>query len=100
MDICIFLSNSESFGVSVLEASACQKPVIASNIGGLKEVVDHKKTGFLVEANAPHEAAKALQILYNDQQLRLSMGNAGRATVKKKYVWNENVNEMINFYQL
>ena len=50
IDIFCAVSLSESFGVAVLESSACGKPVIVSNVGGLPEVVDNAKTGFIVES--------------------------------------------------
>jgi len=48
MDIEVFLSKTESFGVSVLEASATETPVIVTNVGGLPEVVEDGVTGIVV----------------------------------------------------
>jgi glycosyltransferase involved in cell wall biosynthesis len=98
MDIEVYLSDFEGFGVSVIEASACEKPVVVSNVGGLPEVVAHNETGILVPPKNPEVAAKAISSLVRDKELRLKYGKAGRAKVEKEYNWNENVAQMINLY--
>jgi len=101
LDIYVALSinDSESFGVAILEASACEKPVVVSNIGGLPEVVDNNITGFIVQPKNENEAADAIIKLIQDETLRKSFGKQGREKVKKHFEWNENVNQMINIYK-
>lgn len=100
MDIYSALStlDSESFGVAIIEASACEIPVVVSNVGGLPEVVEENKTGFIVESRNPKAAADAIEKLILDKGLRLAMGKAGRERVKELYNWDENVSLMINIY--
>jgi glycosyltransferase involved in cell wall biosynthesis len=98
IDIFVTLSNSESFGVSVLEASACGKPVVVSEVGGLPEVVAPGRTGFIVPPRDPAQAAAALERLVLDEPLRLKMGQAGRAWVREHYNWPDNVAQMIGIY--
>jgi len=76
--------ESESFGVSILEASACEKPVVVSNVGGLPEVVDDQKTGFIVPPKDPEKLAEAIEKLILNESLRLQIGKAGRIMVKEK----------------
>ena len=52
-DVCLVPSRSESFGLVALEAAACGTPVVASAVGGLRTLVDHGHTGFLVEGRDP-----------------------------------------------
>src|SRR6056297_2989267 len=59
LDIYVNVSLAESFGVSVLEASACGRPVVASDVGGLREVVQQGQTGFLVEPGNSEATARA-----------------------------------------
>ena len=101
LDIGVYASteDSESFGVSVLESSACGKPVIVSKVGGLPEVVEHGKTGFIVDKKNPLSIADALISLIEDKTLRDSMGKNGIEKVKKEYDWNESVNKMISVYK-
>jgi glycosyltransferase involved in cell wall biosynthesis len=99
MDIYVALSISESFGVAIVEASACEKPVVVSNVGGLPEVVDNIKTGFVVKSKNPEEAANAIEKLILDKDLRIAMGKAGRERVKELYNWDENVSLVFSIYK-
>ncbi|MGB8317218.1 MAG: glycosyltransferase, partial [Ignavibacteriaceae bacterium] len=87
IDIYVALSLEESFGVAVLEASACGKPVIVSNVGGLPEVVENKVTGFVVEKENPEAAAEAIEKLLLEPGLRKKMGQNGRKRVEQLYNW-------------
>lgn len=100
MDIYVALSrlDSESFGVAILEASACELPVVVSNVGGLPEVVEDGKTGFVVPKENPTAAANALLELIENPSLRNQMGKEGRKMVIKDYEWSENVTRMENLY--
>jgi len=97
--IFVALSESESFGVAVVEAMACGKPVVVSNVGGLPEIVENNVTGFVVPPRDVKEAAKAIEKLVLDDKLRTQMGKAGMRRVKKLYDWNENVKQMIELYE-
>ena len=87
MDIYVAMSRVESFGVAVVEASACSLPVVVSNVGGLPEVVIDGETGFIVETENIDDCAKKLIHLINDESVIKRMGTAGRNFVKKQYEW-------------
>ena len=57
-DVCLVPSRSESFGLVALEAAACGTPVVASAVGGLRTLVEHARTGFLVEGRDPASFAR------------------------------------------
>jgi glycosyltransferase involved in cell wall biosynthesis len=99
IDIFVNVSRNESFGVAVLEASACEKPVIASKVGGLTEVVLNDETGLLVESENIDDTANAILRLVKDRFLCKQMGVNGRKFVKHNYEFNNNVNDMIAIYQ-
>ena len=101
LDIYVAVSrfDSESFGVSVIEASACGLPVIVSNVGGLPEVVKNEITGIIVERENIQATANAIIRLIQEPILREKMGNAGRKYVLKNYEWNENVTRMEKVYE-
>ena len=99
MDIEVFLSKTESFGVSVLEASATETPVIVTNVGGLPEVVEDGVTGIVVPLGEIDKTVKAIDQLIFDYQLRIKMGKAGRTRVISLYSWEDNVQQMINIYE-
>jgi glycosyltransferase involved in cell wall biosynthesis len=80
--------HEESFGVAVLEASACAVPVVVSRVGGMPEVVQDQQTGFLVPPGDEVALADALERLVTSQELRRSMGAAGRRFVLEHYAWD------------
>lgn len=94
----VSLSNTESFGVVAVEAMACQCPVVVSDAEGFKEVVVSGETGYIVPKRNPQEAAKAIQTLINQPELRRKFGRAGRNHVLKLYNWNNNVDFMLKIY--
>lgn len=99
MDIFVVPSINESFGVAAVEAMACEIPVIASSVGGLKEVIVDKETGYLVPKKDHKEIAKYLKKLILDKNLRTSLGENGRKRVLENYDWNSNVEYMIKIYE-
>lgn len=99
MNIEVYLSKYESFGVAVLEALACENPVVVSNVGGLPEIVNEGKTGFIVTTRNPIEAVKAIEKLITDKELRGIFGKAGRQKVIELYDWEKSVDRMINIYK-
>lgn len=100
LDIYVAPSLEESFGVAVLEASACNKPVVVSNVGGLPEVVDDCITGFVVEPKNPEDLSSAIEKLALDPALRLEMGRKGREKVLEEYEWNKCVSSMVEHYKI
>lgn len=98
-NIAAFLSVSESFGVSVLEASACGLPVISSAVGGFKDVIKDNETGFLVNRNEKNALIEKFSLLIENKDLRLQMGKQGRDFVVKEFEWKTCVDEQIKVYQ-
>ncbi|MEO1893434.1 MAG: glycosyltransferase [Alcanivorax sp.] len=99
LDIYLALSRSESFGVSVLEASACEIPVVATRVGGLPEVILENETGFLVESEDHVAAADKVMVLALDPEMRRAMGINGRRFVLGKFSWPVCVNNMCHLYE-
>lgn len=99
LSVSVSVSNSESFGVAIIEASACEKPVIVSSVGGLPEVVEDGVTGIVVPPRNVTATASAIERLILNEELRCKMGCAGRERVRSLYDWNSNVSQMINIYK-
>jgi L-malate glycosyltransferase len=98
IDIFVALSTAESFGVAVIEAAACAKPVVVSDVGGLPEVVDHERTGIVVPARNAVAAADAIDRLIADADLRQRMGTEGRRKVESSYDLERNLDQMLALY--
>lgn len=101
LDIYVALSrlDSESFGVAVLEASACGLPVIVSDVGGLPEVVINGETGFVVKKEAPDEAGEAIIKLISEPNSIVTFATNGRRYVRNKFEWEENVLQLLTVLQ-
>lgn len=99
VDIVVIPSRQESFGVTAVEGSACGRPVIASNIGGLAEIIVQEKTGLLVPAEDVSELSRAMEKLVANPSLRDALGRQGRAHVLKYYDWQRNVTQMEQVYK-
>lgn len=98
-DIFCCTSESESFGVSVVEAMAMELPVVATDVSGFKEVMENEVTGYLVTKKKPEEMAQKLFKLVLSEELRLNFGRRGRERVIKLYDWNSNVDKMLVVYE-
>jgi glycogen synthase len=77
----------EPFGIINLEAMSCKTPVVASAVGGIKEVVVEGETGFFVEPAKPKQLAKKINILLADKELAKRFGENGRKRVEKHFDW-------------
>lgn len=100
-DIYVALSrlDSESFGVAIIEAGGAGLPVVVSDAGGLPEVTLEGKTGFVVPREDPLAAARAIEKLVLNPQLRQEMGRAGMEHVSRNYAWDKCVNTMLKVYK-
>lgn len=98
LDIFCITSNKESFGVAVIEAMACELPVVATNADGFCEVMEDNKTGYIVEKENIEQIAEILEKLLRDKNLRQKLGKNGRTRVLEKYNWKKNVEYMCEIY--
>ncbi len=87
-DLFVFPSTTDTFGNVVIEAQACGLPVIVSDIGGPRDLVQHGRDGFVTKALDVGELAESIRRLAEDPALRESMGSASRARVETRD-WSE-----------
>jgi glycosyltransferase involved in cell wall biosynthesis len=84
-DLFLLPSETESFGLAALEAMACGLPVVASDVGGLPEVVAHGETGLLAPVGDIAAMARHVARLLGDQDERARFGAAARARVEAHF---------------
>lgn len=99
LDVFVMPSLLESFGVSAIESLAVGVPVVASNVGGIPEIVIDGKTGFLVESKNVNEIVNAVNKLLLNPYLREKMSKKGRGFVEKKYNFNKIAQKMELLYK-
>lgn len=97
-DIYVQPSRYETFGVVLLEAMACGKPVIASRVGGIPFVVEDGKTGLLFESENIEELAEKVILLLRDEELRVKMGEAGRERARE-FTWERSAEMTVEVYK-
>ena len=98
--VCQFSRWEEVFGWMIAEAMAHQKPIVATRVGGIPELVSDGASGFLVGRGDTRAMAARVLTLLGDAQLREQMGARGRATVAEKFDLRKNVSELIETYRL
>jgi glycosyltransferase involved in cell wall biosynthesis len=96
--VCQLSRWEEVFGWMIAEAMAFGKPVIATRVGGIPELVDEGKTGFLVDRGDVKAAAERLQTLLEDGELRKTLGSAGSQKTAERFNLQTNVQELIGVY--
>jgi glycosyltransferase involved in cell wall biosynthesis len=84
-DIFVSTATAESFGQTLLEASACAVPSIALHVGGVGDVIDHGRTGLLVERHSATDVLKAVDELIANPPLRLELGKNARRKVEREF---------------
>jgi phosphatidylinositol alpha-mannosyltransferase len=94
---CAPATGGESFGIVLLEAMACGKPVVATSIQGYASVLNNREEGLLVPPQDKDSLAKALLTLLHDKSLRLQMGSKGIVKAEK-YSWPNVARQVMDYY--
>ena len=98
-DIMLMPSELESFGLAALEAMACEVVPIATRAGGVPEVIDHGKTGYLADVGDVETMARyAIELLTNEPHLR-EMGKQARAVASERFCSTKIVKQYEDFYR-
>ena len=98
-DVLVLPSGNEGTPVSVIEALAAERPVVATRVGGVPDVVRDGEDGFLVEAGATDDLADRLARLARDPALRARMGKQGRERVLPRYAVERLVDDVDELYR-
>ena len=88
------ITMGEAFGLVLVEAMACGKPVNASDLPGVGTVVDDGVNGFLVRPRDCEDLATKMRLLLENNEIRVTFGRAGRRKVEEKYSW-ENIGKKL-----
>lgn len=99
VDIFVLPSDCEPFGLIVIEAMARGIPVVATNAGGVPELIKHGETGLLVPPQNPDAIAAAVNFLLADPMRRMQIGESGRLAVRKMFDKKRMLNEYEALYE-
>lgn len=92
-------STYENFPFVIIEAMACELPVVATRVGGIPNLVEAGQTGMLVESDNVESLRSALLVIAEDTIRRQEMGHRGREKVVRQYNWMETARKMVALYQ-
>jgi glycosyltransferase involved in cell wall biosynthesis len=84
-EVFVLPSRSEPFGIAIIEALACGKPVVATSVGGIPEIIENRKNGILVEPNNPNALAEGLLTVLKSQALQRVITSNGYLTVQERF---------------
>lgn len=85
LDLLVHPARREGLGVAVLEAMSCGVPVVASDAGGIPDIVEHERSGLLFASGGSREMRAAILRMLDDDALRLRLARAGRERVKSRF---------------
>ncbi|OHC01692.1 MAG: hypothetical protein A3H23_04310 [Planctomycetes bacterium RIFCSPLOWO2_12_FULL_40_19] len=98
INVFLLPSLNEGFGMALIEAMAARKPVIATNVGGVPEVIINGTTGILVPSKDPEAFSSAIIKLYNNPEMSLEMGLAGYSRARNLFDIKTTVREFEDLY--
>jgi len=98
-DVVVLPSRHEPFGIVVLEAWALAKPVVASAVGGLRDLIHDGVDGVLIPSGEPDALATSLSGLFHSAANRLTIGEQGLRNMRDNYTWDAITDRLIGIYQ-
>ncbi|MEI6154461.1 MAG: glycosyltransferase family 4 protein, partial [Deltaproteobacteria bacterium] len=98
VDCFVLPSLFEAFGITLIEAMSCGKTVIASNVGGIPEVVDDGYNGILIVPGNYISLKEAIIRIINDRNLRINLGNSARQKVVENFTIEKTYEELKFLY--
>ncbi len=99
VDICVYLSKAESFGVSLLEAMACKVPLVVTPAAGFREVSSEGKYALFTEFNNAEDTAAKISQLISQSDLRNKLTESAYRHVLHKYDLEQNIKQQIELYR-
>lgn len=99
LDVLVLPSYWEGFGIVIIEAMACARPVITTNISSMPEIVDDGRTGYLIAPGEAHALAEYAVALLHDQSLRERMGEAARKRVVEHFSHDKMIDRLEELFK-
>lgn len=98
LDLLVVNSSAEPFGLVALESLACGIPVLAAISGGIPELIEHKKTGWLVRQGDEHALAQAMIYLCRQPEIGIQLAEQGKQQMSSRFSADRYLDELQTFY--
>jgi len=85
LDVFVLSSEREGLGSILMDAMACRLPIVATRVGGIPELIEHRRTGLLVPPQKPKALANAILAIYEDREMARQLGRQGYGVVHQKF---------------
>jgi len=99
LDLFALTSITEALGYVLMEAGMAEIPIVASDVGGIPEIIEHYKTGILVAPKDSESIAQAIDKLLKDEQLRANLAKNLKEKVKTKFSFEKMIEETVSLYK-
>lgn len=99
LDVAVINSRAEPFGLTVVEAMAAGVPVLATAVDGIREIVEHERTGWLVKCDDRHSLATGLRNLLADNKLRAELSNRALSSVRARFAADRFMTDFHKLYR-
>jgi glycosyltransferase involved in cell wall biosynthesis len=99
LDLLLLPSREEPFGRTLIEAMSLGVPVLATNVGGPREIIKDGREGYLLAPSEPEAWARAVRAIADSPEVRLQMGAAGRRRVAQAFTVERHVDAMLSVYE-
>ena len=99
LDLAVLPSHREAQGLAILEAMALGRPVVASRVGGIPEMITHEETGLLVQPSDEAALAAAIVRLLRDEGLAIRLGAQGRLVARERFSAKRMVEQIAVLYE-
>jgi len=96
IDVYALISGIDMSPLTLQEAQLMEKPVVATNVGGIPELMKDGETGFLIEKDSTEELFDKLSMLFNNLEKSKEMGKKGKEFVKNNFNWDKICNDFLN----
>ncbi|MEM2002644.1 MAG: glycosyltransferase, partial [Candidatus Methanomethylicaceae archaeon] len=97
-DLLALPSHGEGLPNAIVEAMACGIPVVVTNVGGIPEVVEDNKSGFLIEKGDIDSLTAVIEDLLKDEEKRKEMGAYGRSVIEQSFSWQKSAKALRGLY--
>jgi len=99
-DIFVLPTRADFFSIASLEAMAMEVPVITTNVGGIEDIIQNGKNGFMVQVNDEHAIVERLRQLVHSRILRKTLGRNGRKSIEVKFNLRKNARTIVEYLKL